>query len=515
MEHQLLQSSDLAHVSMATSERSMTGLDADASIKAFLAKIPQPAQPRASSAQQQIEKVARKVSEADVLKDTPTDTEAHSKVPSAIPSTASSNVASPNSKASDSLPVEKVSQWVYENAPPDHFKSKNPLIEHVQAHDTPYGSPQATGVLAPPPTPETVSSLAIGQMISDELDNIPEERFMSLGDSKYAPKNPSRLSTTARPGFYSPVPQTTRPRDDPDFTRMSFKAADTPTIPAFINPMPIDMPAAEKSFLDKTRRASSELRENANGNRSKDAWSQTSAAIGFNLFKSDTSTTPPAPPHLRPVDLDHATTFYTKLKPADFDKVNVPRVFTPDTSGNNLEDQVQEQGENGSTSSPSEKLYSNSNPFAETNVPRLFKGDTPQASDKPRDNAVKGAWMKREEEAESVHIESETGLQERTTEERHQRKKQANEEKSTVVLKPTIGIKTKDLAAQDTTVGETSSGALTPSSMTFTSISPSKVRAAGITTAIAQPAKIVGENLEGALYFKAWPKADERGPRSG
>lgn len=61
-------------------------------------------------------------------------------------------------------------------------------------------------------------------------------------------------------------------------------------------------------------------------------------------------------------------------------------------------------------------------------------------------------------------------------------------------------------------------GPLTPSPMTFTAASPPKLKAAAGITPATGPAKIGGENLEGALYFKAWPtqpKSAERASRSG
>ncbi|KAL8723034.1 MAG: hypothetical protein Q9225_000576 [Loekoesia sp. 1 TL-2023] len=430
---------------MADSERPNIGLDAAASIKAFLAKIPQAGKSRVSSAQHSGE-VTDKVGELNIAEDKATDTKANSTVPSAIPSTIASNVASPESKASDALPPEKMTEWVHENAPPDHFKSKNPLLDTVQSQATPHGSPQATGVLAPPPTPETISSLAIGKMISDELDKIPEERFMSLGDSRYAPKNYSRLSTTARSGstsFFSPVPRATKPRDDPGFTRMSFKAADTPTIPAFINPTPKTISAAEKSFLIQGPPSAAELKENVRIGNSKDGWSQTTATNGAKVFTPDTPDKPPAAP---------------QLKPADSAEVKTPKVFMPDTPHGQLDVEQKEQQK--------ETLRSQSNPFSKDNIPHASK-------------------------EEEVTITNKA---------------------ATAKSKPTIGIKTSDLALDNT--GDIPGGPLTPSSMTFTAVSPTKVRAAGITTAIAGPAKIVGENLEGALYFKAWPKGEERSPRT-
>ncbi|KAL8763367.1 MAG: hypothetical protein Q9184_000838 [Pyrenodesmia sp. 2 TL-2023] len=479
-------------------------LDDASSIKAFLSKIG-----ITGTSSARAEDVAKKVGELNISNE---NTEANSNIASAIPSTVVSNVASPESKASDKLASEKVSEWFTENAPPDHFKSKNPLMGYVQAQEiqaSPQGSPQAAGVRAPPPTPETISSLAIGKMIHDELDRIPEERFTTLGDSKFAPKNQSRLSNVARPlpandQFFSAVPRSGKPRDDPSFPRMSFKAADTPGVPAFISASKADtnptetrngdsgfnrapfqaanIPSAPSSInghkaaskpttddgilVHGPPSAAQQNKENARLSSSKYAWSQTYTTNGpLRVFTPDTPDSPYVPPHLRGVKGVKAPKVFTSdtpdtppaaplLKPTHLNEVQVSAVFTSDTPDAQLDNKVEQVFQGRDARPPLQELRAQENPFSAKNVPHPLKED------------------------------------------------QGKGIKEAAAAKPTVNIKTANLTAEEST--EPSAGPLTPSSMTFTAVSPTKVRAAGITTATG-PAKIVGENLEGALYFKAWP----------
>lgn len=465
---------------MSGSEKLKSALDDASSIKAFLSKIGITGTPST-----QLEDVAKKVGELNVSDE---NTKDNSAVASAIPSTAVSNFASPESKASDSVTPEKVSDWFAENAPPDHFRSKNPLVGSVRAQEvqgSPQGSPQAAGVVAPPPTPETISSLAIGKMIHDELDRIPEERFMTLGDSKFAPKNQSRLSNIARPlapseQFFSAVPRSSKPRDDPGFTRMSFKAADAPTVPSFItDSKPNANPTANKPFLVQgPPSAPQQKKENARPISSKDGWSQTNNSNGPpKVLAPDTPDSPYVNPHLRGVKGIKASKVFTPdtpdtppaaphLKPKRIEEVTASQVFTPDTPDDQLEVQEEQVLRGGDARPRLQEVKAHQNPFSTTSVPHPLKADKGEATKAP-------------------------------------------------VAKPVINIKTANLAPDDSS--DVSAGALTPSSMTFTAVSPSKVRAAGITTATG-PAKIVGDNLEGALYFKAWPtqpKSEERSSRTG
>ena len=288
------------------------------------------------------------------------------------------------SVASPSLAPENVRDWMHENAPPDHFKTKNPLLEAVQAQD----SPKATGVLAPPPTPETLSNLAIGQIMSDELDKIPEDRILSLNDSKWA-SSPRKVSSRPdkfdpRPlasseQFLSAIPRSNKPRDDQNFTRMSFQAADSP-VQAFSS-------TSSKSAVKKPL-------------------------------------SPRAPEW-------------------------TPRVLNETTSNGHLGGKTT----NGHTDDTAKETAN---------------------LDKP-------------------------SLQPKATDDILSHKPHSTFEKSGPAFDPS----------------ECPSGILTPSSMTFGPASPTNVRAAGIETAKAEPGNSAGEKLEDALYFKAWPKTDERATRTG
>lgn len=86
-------------------------------------------------------------------------------------------------------------------------------------------------------------------------------------------------------------------------------------------------------------------------------------------------------------------------------------------------------------------------------------------------------------------------------------------------MKPPISIKPPHpLSAQGnpfTAFSETHStprsvfenGVITPSSMTFTAVSPSTAAAAGITAAMMGPDE--GQNPEDVLFFRSWPKSDD------
>lgn len=470
---------------MSGSDKPKTALDNASSINAFLSKILPVGKPRTVPAQ--AENVAAKVGELDISEDKATDTKANSTNASALPSTAVSNVASPDSKASDNISPEKISQWVQENAPPDHFKSKNPMVGTVQAQGTPQGSPQAAGVLAPPPTPETVSSQAIGRMIYDELDRIPEDRFMTLGDSKFAPHNQSRLRNTrlaSNDQFFSAVPRSTKPRDDPGFTRMSFRAADAPTVPSWFNESKSETKAtaAESSLVQGPPSAADLKKENARPSTSKDGWSQTTVNNGPpKVFTPDTTDSQAAASNIKPTRIEElkASKIFTPhtpdsppvaphLRPPRVEEVKASKVFTPDTPDDKLDEEESASRGGDAARTPLQELRAQENPFSTTNIPHLPKEDSKGRS-----------------------------------------------AKEAAVAKPVINVKTTNLAPEESS--NPSAGPLTPSSMTFTAVSPTKVRAAGITTAV-QPAKIVGDNLEGALYFKAWPtqpKSDERASRSG
>ncbi|KAI4207003.1 MAG: hypothetical protein LQ348_000725 [Seirophora lacunosa] len=329
---------------MSGTEKHTSTLDEASSIAAFLSRIGITGTPAARP-----EDVAKKIRYLDRTDGKATGIEVNSTLTDtgAVQSTTANNLANPASRVPDHVPAEKFSEWPSVSAPVMSRKRLDGSL-HQGLPASPQGSPNTAGVIAPPPTPESISSLAVGKLIYDELDRIPEDRFTSLGDSRFAPTSQ----------FFSAVPRPTRPRDDPSFTRMSFKAADAPSVPS----------ADQKT-------------ENARPSASKDGWSQTNPARDPpKISTPDTPDSPPAAPQLKPMRLE---------------EVKTTEVSTPNTL----------------------------DPLA---------------------------------------------------------------------------------------------GPLTPSSMTFTAASPTKVKAAGITTATGS-AEIMGENLEGALYFKAWPtqlKSDERASRS-
>ncbi|KAL8874631.1 MAG: hypothetical protein Q9174_000036 [Haloplaca sp. 1 TL-2023] len=287
------------------------------------------------------------------------------------------------SAVSPSLAPESIRDWVHENAPSDHFKTKNPLIEAVQAQD----SPKATGVLAPPPTPETLSNLAIGKIMSDELDKIPEDRMLSLNDSKWASSSrkvsfqPDKFDSrplASSEQFLSAIPQSNKARDDQNFTRMSFQAADSPV-----------------------------------------------QAIGSNTSKS------------------------AGKKPLS------PRA--PEWTPGAL---------NGTTP----------NGHLDGKATNGHVGDTVKETAKLRDPS----------------------LQPKTTDDIFSHKPLLTFENSASAFDPS----------------ECPGGILTPSSVTFGPASPTNVRAAGIEAAKAKAGDPADENLEDALYFKAWPKVEERAART-
>ncbi|KAI4155777.1 MAG: hypothetical protein LQ341_000137 [Variospora aurantia] len=335
-------------------------LDDASSIAAFLSKIGITGTPSARP-----EDVAKNIRYLNSTDGKATDVEANRTLAntSAVQITDVSNLANPVSNPPQDVPAEGLAEPRSENASAEHLMSSKPVDGSLQQifQASAQGSPHTAGILAPPPTPESISSAAVGKMIYDELDRIPGDRFMSLGDSKFAPTNHSRLRNTrlaSNGQFFSAVPRSTKPRNDPSFTRMSFKAADAPSA------------------------SSADQKENARPGALKDGWSQTNPANDPPmLFTPDTPDSPPAAPQLKSIRLEEVKT------------VELPTLNTLDAPA----------------------------------------------------------------------------------------------------------------------------GPLTPSSMAFTAASPPKLKAAAGITPATGPAKIVGENLEGALYFKAWPtqpKSAERASRS-
>ncbi|KAL8707549.1 MAG: hypothetical protein Q9220_007441 [cf. Caloplaca sp. 1 TL-2023] len=407
---------------MSLPERSEQGLDAAANINAFLSLLRNNVKPYTSPSRG--DEASHKVGELNLNSPQMNDFK--------VTSTATGIIPSPPSKPSDMLPTEKMSDWVQVNALLDHSKSKNPTIEALQAQE----SPRISGVRAPPSTPETVSNPAIGQMLMDELDRIPEDRLLSLGDSKYAPKNASLLNTArstaasySRDQFFSPVPRLTKPRDDQSFPRMSFQAASTPRV----------QPVSDRPLIVHGPPSSAGLKENNPLITRADAWlTRSTPANGKKGSEPNVSHSPPPTPMLKPQGLDEA---------------GVSKAFAANSSRSRIDDEPD--------------IQSKQKPAMPPPVSLVHSISTQNVHPEKKDGIVKG---------------------------------------HSTIVKPGL-----DLCKADLTV-DTSDAAgdpLTPSSMTFAAVSPTKLRAAGITTAIGTP-KVVGSNLEDALYFKAWPKVEVR-----
>ncbi|KAL8881380.1 MAG: hypothetical protein Q9198_001413 [Flavoplaca austrocitrina] len=393
----------------------------------------------------------------------------------ATKSTAVDDIASPASNPSGTLPAEKESDRLHLDASPEQSKFKAPFVAAVQAH----GSPQVSGVRAPPPTPETVSNLAIGRLFMDVLKDFPPDRMLSLGDSMHAPKNFSKLrysrSTAASQSpnqFFSPVPQSYKPREDANFTRMSFKAADTPSAPVFNLTRPESKslsdpqatvrlqpqstsPSPEKTPKEPTRLEQSvitspQIKVPQVVVKEPDVATTTTAA---HVFTSGTTEIPPPPP---------------RLEPSPAKEVQTAKVDTPDVPDRPLDTNVKGAAKLGT---PNQARYAQVNPFPTPNTP-----DSAKEVETAKENKLAGQVASADSPAGGGGVGD---LEDGT---------------------PRISPKP---------VGEL----LTPASMTFGAVSPQLVKAAGITAAF-KPGKVAGEDLEGALYFTAWPKVERRGTRT-
>ncbi|KAL8785299.1 MAG: hypothetical protein Q9213_003444 [Squamulea squamosa] len=528
---------NLGALGMSGSRTPQMALDDAASIKAFLSKISQAVKPHLpSSASAKLDDVVNQVGELQIGREASnnvTNTTATGAVECAPKSTAAGNVTSPQPKptdtfpaegASDIIPAEKVSDWIHVHAPPDHSKSKNPLVAAVQAQ----GSPQVSGVMAPPPTPEAVPNVAIGKLLMDALDEIPQDRMLSLGDSIHAPKNYSKLhshrSTAASQSqnqFFSPVPQSARPRDDPSFTRMSFKAAETPSAPIFSVPGSRNKPEADFQLAVQGPPSATTLKENARPGKPVDLSTKSieidrsrvlmpnaseavigAAAInGSNTYIPAAPEMPPPAPSLKPVpaqevkasqvntaeialaaaaikghkirtpDIPDTPEAAPRLKPAPAEKFRPIKVSTPDVPDRPLDINVKGSAEKKTHLQP---RYSQVNPFSTDNIPHPTK-----EVEKVKENKSAGPSVM----PRSIANVTASGLAIGTPGE---------------LLTPGRGL-------------------LTPASMTFGAVSPQSVKAAGVTTASVL-GNVVSEDLAESLYFKAWPKQakiEERATRTG
>ena len=323
-----------------------------------------------------------------------------------------------------------LSERALESTPLPPLRNRIPSIGAISAPS----SPQVSGVVPPPSTPESVSNRTIGKVMFDELSKIPEDRTISLGDSKFAPKNPSRLTSNgaeSNADIYTPLPRSSRPRDDEGFTRMSFRAAESALAPAVNFSEPVKANPKEPPMIGNPSRGTV-AKENINPNALPD----------------------PVPPHLRPkqVQTGERAIGAAEVPDNEIDDISLPpqEVHTSELS----------------TALPNEKAEKSLN--EENNVLR---------SDPLMASALKKA----------------TNLQPNAVEPLKNVK---------VSIKPA-----SDLALEQTlnlakvNIENANGGPLTPSSMTFGVVSPVKLKATGIEA----------ENLEDAIYFKAWPKAEDRG----
>ncbi|KAI4088860.1 MAG: hypothetical protein LQ344_005786 [Seirophora lacunosa] len=195
---------------MSGTEKHTSTLDEASSIAAFLSRIGITGTPAARP-----EDVAKKIRYLDRTDGKATGIEVNSTLTDtgAVQSTTANNLANPASRVPDHVPAEKFSEWPSVSAPVMSRKRLDGSL-HQGLPASPQGSPNTAGVIAPPPTPESISSLAVGKLIYDELDRIPEDRFTSLGDSRFAPtsqtnpaRDPPKISTPDTPDSPPAAPQ--------------------------------------------------------------------------------------------------------------------------------------------------------------------------------------------------------------------------------------------------------------------------------------------------------------------
>ncbi|KAL8674438.1 MAG: hypothetical protein Q9168_001171 [Polycauliona sp. 1 TL-2023] len=440
----------------ATTQAPKRGFDDAATISAFLSMISPAAQPRLPSSSP--EHVAKQAIEQTLSNEQDGD-QSVPKGPAPGPTAVMGAMESTASK----MPAEDGSDGVNMNGP------KNPLVTAVQAQ----GSPQVSGVRAPPPTPETVSNLAIGRLFMDVLEDIPQDRVLSLGDSIHAPKNYSKLrynrSTAADQSpsqFFSPVPRSSKPREDASYSRMSFKAAETLSPPGFSLPS-IEIKSgtnlqntfqaqAPGTLPTETTRISKSINNAAEQFTNPDMRvheQNVTTASTVGTSSSKVPKTPPPPPRLEP--------FAAK-------QIQAAKVSTPDVPDRPLETVV---GWIPSPEAPIQTRYAQANPFPADRSPRpVQENEKAKENQEPRRLAVPKSL------ANVTAGSLEAGTPPR------------------VPLQPAGGL-------------------LTPASMTFGAVSPQSVKAAGIKAA-SKPGEANGQNLEDAIFFKAWPKVEGRGTRT-
>lgn len=435
--------------------------------KAFLSKISPPGDQQAAPSQTDDAVKPGELNVNDEKSTAATNPEPDRAVASAVQSPAASNVAS-KATESDLLRTDEGSEWVH--------KSKHPQLAAIQAE----ASPTLSGVMAPPPTPEAFPNLAVGQLFMNVLDEIPPDRILSLGDSIHAPRNYSKLrnfrstapsQSQPQPHFFSPLPQSSKTRDDPSFTRMSFQAAESPSAPIFNLSNASDKPPANFQLAVRGPPPAAELKKNAHLGKSNDVPSPSAALDRSNIYTSDTPDTPLAAASTNAINDYTPDTPVTppaapRLKPTPAESVTVPKINTPDVPDRPLDADTKafKHGE-----IPLQPRYSRMNPFSTDNTTQPQKED-----------------MEENEPMLSIFIP-----------------------------KPATGPPASDSVIDTPARAHTPAGGLlTPASVTFGAVSPESAKAAGIKTA-SMPDQVVGEDLEGALFFKAWPKLEDRTTRTG
>lgn len=364
-----------------------------------------------------------------------------------------------------------------------HTKPKNPAIESLISQ-----SPQVSGVLAPPSTPETIPNHEISQMIADAIDDLPPGSFSSLGDSRFAPRrslssrtsSANKTSVTSKDHLYSNLNQQLSPVDrkakEESFTRMSFQAADT-------HPTLVDDKLAESAFLkdvqsskwaDKPLKRTPPAPTNTGTTQAKanpfsvlshgsDKKLDSAAMLGNERLNFDVTEKPIAanpnvkstvtkettlPPHLRPVAKSWRAPGSTDAE------------FAQLTDRLELSDSNKEPSKQKASPNPEASVFSPWSSDSE-NHPTTYRSG-PRA-------------------VEPTNVPKEIDLL-----------------SSDCPMKPAFEI--ENSTGRPVSPKTQAMSVLTPTSIEFKSASPPKV-ASGLAN---------DEKLDGALFFKAWPKVEER-----
>ena len=371
-----------------------------------------------------------------------------------------------------------------------HTKPKNPAIESLISQ-----SPQVSGVLAPPSTPETIPNHEISQMIADAIDDLPPGSFSSLGDSRFAPRrSPSsrtssanKTSVTSKDLLYSNLNQQLSPVDrkakEESFTRMSFKAADT-------HPNFVDDKLAESAFLkdvQSSKWADKPLK------RSPPAPTNTETAQArANPFSALSNGSDK--------ELDSAT--IPGNERLNFDVAGKPIAANPNVKSTvttippHLRPVAKPWRAPGSTDAEFAQLTDRlelSNSTHERDDPKISNKEPSKQKVSPNPEApVFSPWSSdSENHPTTYHSGPRTVLPTNVP-------KEIDLLSSDFPMKPAFEI--ENSTGRSVSPKTQAMSVLTPTSIEFKSASPPKV-ASGLAN---------DENLDGALFFKAWPKLEER-----